>query len=129
MEKHTEMEFKQCCFCRNPLDSDNTFGHNPFPLCEVEDNESRACNRCNAMYVIEARVECMRKDVESPEEAVKHCRPLRDYAKRVEIAKHLLAVEAGEDKNAAVAKFKERIQKATEQRRVEEEQLTIRVAA
>ena len=130
MEEYTKMNaIKQCCLCRSVLEEDNSFGHNPFPLCEVDDYESRACNRCNALHVIDARVECMRKDIPNPEEAAAFCRPLRNYIRRVEIAKHLLAVEAGDDKDAALAKFKERMEKATEQRKKEEEQLKNRVVA
>ena len=113
-------ELKQCCLCRNPLDLDNTWGHNPFPLCDINDYESRACNRCNATYVIDGRIRSMEKDLKSPEDAARWCLPLRNYAKRVEIAKHLLAVEASADKNEAIQKFKERLQKAMEQMKEEE---------
>ena len=121
MGEHTKMnDIKQCSICRNPLDYDNSFGHNPFPLCDINDYESRACNRCNATYVMDGRLRCMEKDIPSPEEASVWCRPLLNYARRLEIAKHLLAVEAGDEKNAAIAKFKERIQKAKNQM-IEEE--------
>lgn len=128
MGEHTKMsELKQCCLCRNPLDADNSFGHNPFPLCDVDDYESRACNRCNAFYVVDARIRCMtdgEERADSPEKAAVWCRPYRDCVRRKEIAKHLLAIESGENKEIAIEKFKERIQKANNQMVEEMKRLT-----
>lgn len=120
-------ELKQCCLCRNPLDLDQPHGHNPFPLCDVDDYESRACFRCNAFYVMEARVRCMtdgEEKADSPEKAAVWCRPFRDCVRRKEIAKHLLAVESEENKEIAREKYLERIRKANEQMVEEMKRLT-----
>jgi len=118
MGKHSEMELKQCYLCRNPLDADNSFGHNPFPLCDVDDYESRVCNRCNAFYVMDARMRCMTdgdEKADTPEKAAEWCRPYRDCVRRKEIAKHLLAVESSENKEDAKQRYLERIRKANDQ--------------
>ena len=33
--------------------------HNPYPLCDENDNESRCCEKCNQTKVIPARVQRM----------------------------------------------------------------------
>jgi len=71
----SDFQWKQCVLCRNII-ADDPYGHNPFPLCEVEDTESRACGRCNAEHVISARIVCMKNDYASPEEAREACRPM-----------------------------------------------------
>ena len=115
-------QVKKCCICRNYLDYDNLSGYNPFPLCDTNDYESRACNRCNATWVMTARLRSMENDILPPEEAAKWCRPLLNYARRFETAKHLLAVEEEDDKNAALEKFKERFEKIKQQMIEEEKQ-------
>ena len=71
----TDFQWKQCCLCGNTI-ADDPYGHNPFPLCEVDDYESKACGRCNSEHIITARIVCMRENLGSPEEARESCRPL-----------------------------------------------------
>lgn len=35
--------------------------HNPYPLCDVNDDESRCCSNCNSTKVIPARYQSMFK--------------------------------------------------------------------
>lgn len=72
----TDFQWAKCCLCGNTI-ADDPYGHNPFPLCEVEDYESKACGRCNDEYVVPARIVCMKRECATPEEAVERCRPIR----------------------------------------------------
>lgn len=59
-KKHPE-EFKEafeklkknCCICGCLYIG---YGNNPYPLCDEDDHESRACDNCNHQYVIQARM-------------------------------------------------------------------------
>ena len=64
----TSFKWLPCCLCRKTI-VDDPFGHNPFPLCEIEDNESRACSKCNLDFVLPWRMRCMEEDLTSPEAA------------------------------------------------------------
>ena len=57
-------KLQKCCFCSEP-NPDN----NPFPLCEVEDETSQCCDKCNESKVLPMRVRVW--DCKSPEEARK----------------------------------------------------------
>ncbi len=70
-------QYEDCCLCGKMI-GDDPFGHNPFPLCEVDDNESRCCEACNSKYVISCRVLGMRLDWNTPQEAVEACRKFRE---------------------------------------------------
>lgn len=48
----------RCLICGNQIEN---FGNNPFPLCSVDDYESRCCDICNE-FVIKARIASMKKD-------------------------------------------------------------------
>ena len=71
----------RCCLCQELLDT--PYGHNPFPLCDVDDTTSRACSSCNSMYVISARLLTMEEDVETPEEARASVRFYEDGVRRM----------------------------------------------
>ena len=32
------------------------YGNNPYPLCDINDFESRCCDECNSQYVIPSRI-------------------------------------------------------------------------
>ena len=68
-----------CLLCRKVI-TDDPYGHNPFPLCEVDDQESRVCGSCNASFVLPARLRCIEADIKSPSEARVF---LADYEKDV----------------------------------------------
>ena len=52
----------KCCLCGKEID--NMHSNNPFPLCHIDDYESRCCNECNENYVIRARIYNMGKEKE-----------------------------------------------------------------
>lgn len=47
----------RCCICGKEIDG---FGNNPYPLCGKEDTDSRCCDECNSVYVINARLAASR---------------------------------------------------------------------
>jgi len=77
----TDFQWKQCVLCRKTI-ADDPYGHNPFPLCEVEDNDARACSKCNDAFVLPARLRCMEAKADTPEEA-REC--IREYEKEVRV--------------------------------------------
>ena len=55
-EEEVEVPMTQggtCCLCHNHYEG---WGHNPYPLCDKEDYDSRCCDRCNAEEVIPTRL-------------------------------------------------------------------------
>lgn len=75
----TDFKWETCVLCRKII-ADDPYGHNPFPLCEIEDHDSRACSACNDAFVLPARLRCMEAKAESPEEARES---IREYEKEV----------------------------------------------
>lgn len=71
----SDFQWTPCCLCGGII-ADDPYGHNPFPLCEVEDADAKACSKCNADHVIPARIVCMKNDYASPEEAREACRQM-----------------------------------------------------
>lgn len=47
----------RCSICGREIHDE---GHNPFPVCTVEDFDSRCCANCNAEIVIPARITATR---------------------------------------------------------------------
>lgn len=44
---------KKCCLCGIEFEG---YGNNPYPLCDVNDYNSRCCNDCDSKYVIPSRI-------------------------------------------------------------------------
>jgi hypothetical protein len=42
-----------CCICGRKTYG---YGNNPYPLCDIDDYESKCCDECNNTYVIPARI-------------------------------------------------------------------------
>lgn len=78
---HPISRFKwvSCLLCRNTI-VDDPYGQNPFPLCEMDDNQSRACKSCNDAFVLPARLRCIEADIKTPLEALAF---LADYKEEV----------------------------------------------
>ena len=68
---------KKCCLCGIKFEG---YGNNPYPLCDVNDYDSRCCNECNSKYVIPSRIIMVYKG-KSAEEV------FNDYKKEKEMAK------------------------------------------
>jgi len=45
-----------CVLCSKVIEG---YSHNPWPLCEESDFESRCCEQCNAVKVIPGRLKLM----------------------------------------------------------------------
>lgn len=54
----------KCCLCDR---TEEGFGNNPFPMCDVEDYKSRCCDSCNSDIVVPMRF--IVSDCDSPEKA------------------------------------------------------------
>ena len=67
---------KTCSLCIKTIQ--DPYGHNPFPLCEVEDYESKCCDSCNVKYVIKARMLGLKLGWKNPQQAVNACRKFRE---------------------------------------------------
>jgi hypothetical protein len=50
---HETPQGGKCCLCEGNYEG---WGHNPYPLVEEEDYESRCCDHCNATRVIPTRI-------------------------------------------------------------------------
>jgi hypothetical protein len=50
-----------CCLCNGPLDEwgGSLYGHNPYPLVDDDDVESRCCGLCNETKVLPERLRRM----------------------------------------------------------------------
>lgn len=56
-----------CCLCGEEILSE-AFSHNPYPLVEQDDYESRCCGSCNDLKVLPSRMEMLRGNTKAVKE-------------------------------------------------------------
>ena len=62
-------ETKKCCLCGCEIQE--PFTNNPYPLCDVDDYESRCCSKCDQDLVVPARFYASKLELDCRKQADK----------------------------------------------------------